>query len=85
MKPTESLLSVPQVARRLGLSSDWVYRAAREGSIPCVRLGRYVRFRPASVETWLADLEGGVALGARMSAEAENIRQLHPRSSGNRG
>jgi excisionase family DNA binding protein len=29
-----------------------VYRLAREGALPVVRIGRYRRFRAASVEAW---------------------------------
>lgn len=31
--------SIPQVARLLGISRSGAYRLAREGSIPCLRIG----------------------------------------------
>jgi excisionase family DNA binding protein len=43
----QALWDVPQVARRLNVSHDWVYRAAREGRLPAMRLGKHVtRFDP---------------------------------------
>src|SRR5262245_40949932 len=39
------LLTVEEVAERLGVRKQWVWAQARAGRIPCVRLGRYRRFR----------------------------------------
>jgi excisionase family DNA binding protein len=41
------------VADRLGVPVSWVRESARSGAIPCVRLGRYVRFDLADVEAWV--------------------------------
>ena len=42
-----------EVADRLGVPRSWVLESARSGAMPCVRLGRYVRFDLADVEAWL--------------------------------
>ena len=55
------LLTVDEVAQRLGVSKDWVWAQARAGSIPNVRIGRYRRFREEAIEEWLAGLEGNVS------------------------
>ena len=34
---------------------SWVRESARSGAIPCVRLGRYVRFDLADVERWIEE------------------------------
>lgn len=50
------LLKPTDVARRLGVSRSWVYDAAANGRIPCVRLGGPdgpLRFLPCDVEDWL--------------------------------
>jgi excisionase family DNA binding protein len=47
------LLTAEQVAKRLQVKPSWVYRAAREGTIPAVRLGRWVRFDPDALDRWL--------------------------------
>ena len=51
------LLTVDEVAARLGVTKDWVWAQARAGRIPHVRLGRYRRFREESIDAWLRDLE----------------------------
>jgi excisionase family DNA binding protein len=51
------LLTADEVADRLGVGVKWVWAQARAGSIPHVRLGRYRRFRPETIDRWIADLE----------------------------
>ncbi len=48
------LLTPEEVADQLAVPKAWVYRAARDGRLPCVRLGRYVRFDPGSLAAWVA-------------------------------
>ena len=50
------LLTVDEVAERLGVTKDWVWAQARAGRIPHVQLGRYRRFREEALERWLEDL-----------------------------
>ena len=51
---TGRLLTAVEVAALLAVPTSWVYRAAREGEIPNVRLGRYVRFDEADISDWIA-------------------------------
>jgi excisionase family DNA binding protein len=46
------LLTAEQLAERWQISQAAVYRLARDGAIPFVALGRYRRFRLASIEAW---------------------------------
>ncbi len=48
------LLVAREIADRLGVPESWVLEHARTGSMPCVRLGRYVRFDAADVDEWVA-------------------------------
>ena len=52
------LLTVDEVAERLGVTKDWVLgpRLARAGSLTCA-LGRYRRFREEAIDAWLQQLE----------------------------
>jgi excisionase family DNA binding protein len=52
---SERLLTAAQVAERLQVKTSWVHRAAREGTIPVVRLGRWVRFDPDALDRWLTE------------------------------
>lgn len=46
---TRTLLSPAEAAIALAVDQSWLLRAAREGTIPCVRLGKYVRFDPDAI------------------------------------
>ena len=48
-----SLLTAEEVAARLRVPRTWVYRAARDGSLPSVRCGRYRRFDAVDVDRWI--------------------------------
>jgi excisionase family DNA binding protein len=54
-----SLLSAEHVAALIGMTKDWVYAETRAGRIPHVKLGRYYRYRSASIEAWLRKIEDG--------------------------
>lgn len=49
-----ALLTVPQLAERLGVRPRFVYRLVDERRIPFIHVGRYLRFDPADVEAYLA-------------------------------
>ena len=46
------LLTAEQLADRWQVATSHVYRLTREGQIPSVKLGRYVRFSPAAIEAF---------------------------------
>lgn len=52
---SERLLNAAAIAERLVVPKSWVLESARSGAMPCVRLGRYVRFDLADVESWLEE------------------------------
>jgi excisionase family DNA binding protein len=46
-------LSVDEAAERLGVSADWLYKAARRGCLPFVaRVGRRLTCDPQKLERW---------------------------------
>lgn len=52
------LLTADDIAEQLGVSTKLVYKLVTGNKIPYVRVGqRNVRFRPESIERWLADQE----------------------------
>jgi excisionase family DNA binding protein len=57
------LLTADEVAARLGVPKSWVWARARADAIPCVRLGRYRRFREDAVDAWIRELEHAPPLG----------------------
>ena len=52
----QNLLSVGELAEKLNVPVSWVYSRTREtgpGTIPRVRLGKYVRFEWEKVKEWI--------------------------------
>ncbi|PIQ81543.1 MAG: hypothetical protein COV76_08200 [Candidatus Omnitrophica bacterium CG11_big_fil_rev_8_21_14_0_20_64_10] len=45
----EKLVNVQEMARVLSVPVSWLYERTRLGTIPCIRIGKYVRFDPAEV------------------------------------
>jgi excisionase family DNA binding protein len=52
---TDRLLTAAEVAELLTVPKTWVLDSARSGAMPCIRLGKYVRFDMADVERWLEE------------------------------
>lgn len=51
----DGLLGAPKLAKRFGVPESWVREQARQGNLPCVRLGHYMRFRLQEVERYLTE------------------------------
>ena len=51
------LLVAEEVAAMLRVTKAWVYAETRAGRIPCVRLGRYYRYRASAIAAWLEEVE----------------------------
>lgn len=55
--PPRAVITAQEVADMIGVHVQWVYKETRRGRIPHIRLGRAIRYRPESIEQWLADSE----------------------------
>jgi excisionase family DNA binding protein len=53
-----TLLTADELAARWRVRKSHIYAMAREGDLPHVRLGKYVRFREQAVAAWLDEQEG---------------------------
>jgi excisionase family DNA binding protein len=49
----EALLDAKAAAEILRVPVTWLREAARQGRVRCVRLGHYVRFRPADLSAFI--------------------------------
>lgn len=49
----EKLIRVEEVAAWLDVPTSWVYAAARDGRLPCVRMGHHVRFRRGDIQAFV--------------------------------
>jgi excisionase family DNA binding protein len=55
----ERFLEVDEVARRLSLSRDFVYKLAKSGKLPFARrIGRTVRFSETGLSAWIKNGAG---------------------------
>lgn len=51
----EPLLTPREAAALLAVRVSWVYDAVRAGRVPCVRVGRHVRFLRSDLERWIVE------------------------------
>ena len=70
----DRLLDAAELAERLAVPESWIRESARSGALPCVRLGRYVRFVAADVDAWLET--------CKQPARPVTFRTTTPRAGG---
>ena len=58
------ILTVSEVAEYLRINPQTVYRKAKAGELPAVRIGRAIRFRRTDLEEWLRVPATGPGTGA---------------------
>jgi len=51
----DRMLSIEEVARRLGVHFSTVYRLTREGVLPGLKVGGQWRFSKQMLESWIAN------------------------------
>jgi len=68
-----SLLNAEQAAELLNVPVSWVRAEARAGRIPCVRLGRYVRFEADELRLWWATRRQGPRRAATRGRAADAV------------
>ena len=47
------LLTPADAAELLAVKPSWIYEAVRAGTLPCLGIGRHIRFTRAMLEDWL--------------------------------
>jgi excisionase family DNA binding protein len=47
------LLTPGEAAQLLAVKSSWIYEAVGSGTLPCLRIGRHIRFTRTMLEEWL--------------------------------
>jgi excisionase family DNA binding protein len=52
-QPADALLTVPEVAQRLKVSTYRAYELCRQGALKSLRLGKAVRVKPSAVAEYL--------------------------------
>jgi excisionase family DNA binding protein len=52
----KELLTIDEAAEVLQVKKSWLYAQTRQsgpGSIPCIRVGKYLRFQPPALMEWI--------------------------------
>ena len=47
------LIGIKEMAEKLAVPVSWLYERTRNNKIPCIRVGKYLRFRETEVWEWL--------------------------------
>jgi len=68
------LYNMNEAASLLGVPETWLGRAARQGIVPCVRMGHYVRFTKNNLESYIEKLRNET--GQDKGAKREGKRKL---------
>lgn len=81
----DRLLPVPLVAELLAVPVSYAYELARQGKLPTVRLGKYVRVRSSALSAWLdrqdrGELYGVAARGRSLGPNGLPTRNLTPKA-----
>lgn len=66
----DEVMTIPEVARYLRLSEATVYRFAKRGKIPAMRIGRTWRFKRELVDAWLRQESSPPVIPAPASAHS---------------
>ncbi len=61
----QRLIDVRELSKILNVPISWLYQRTRLGAIPCIRIGKYVRFDPGEVISFLKDSERDDKAAAR--------------------
>lgn len=72
---TTVLLTAEVAATLLSVDASWLLTQAREGRVPCVKLGKYIRFDPAAIVEQCARL-------GRPVASASAVQRTRPLRQG---
>ena len=51
----QPLLKPAQAAELLAVRTSWIYEAVRTNRLPCLRIGRHIRFTREMLEEWLRE------------------------------
>jgi excisionase family DNA binding protein len=55
----EPLIDVKRAAELLNVRVSWIREATRTGYLPCLKIGKHVRYTRSMLESWLAEQRAG--------------------------
>lgn len=60
MEEKNGFFTLPEMAARLKVKNSWIYRQTMlhgPGTIPRIKIGKYLRFEPEKVISWIKGLQ----------------------------
>lgn len=54
-----NLISLKELADKLGVKESWIYQRTRTNEIPLIRCGKYLKFSEEEVLDWLKHMQSG--------------------------
>ena len=51
----ENLIGINEIAKKLDVPVSWIYSRTRTNEIPCVRIGKYIKFDSDRVMRWIQE------------------------------
>ncbi len=72
---SDRLLNAAEVAELLAVPESWVREHTRNGSMPRIQLGRYIRYRREAVLGWIDSLENSGTRASGVNARAQRTRE----------
>lgn len=75
------LLRAREMAERLGISERKLFALTIEGILPCVRLGRLVRYNVETIERWIRENESSADLNPRPRRAIAEAKDREKRKS----
>ena len=67
------VMTVSEVADYLRLNPQTVYRKAKAGELPALRIGRAIRFRRAELEQWMRSSTTVTSAGTGTSLQYQTV------------
>ncbi len=49
------LITAEELANKLQVPKSWIYGQTRNDRIPCIRIGKHIRFDEEQIESWLRE------------------------------
>ncbi|MBN1459788.1 MAG: helix-turn-helix domain-containing protein [Armatimonadetes bacterium] len=58
-EPASEVLTIEELAAYLKIPKSTLYKLARDGSVPCQKVGKHWRFHKSAIDEWLRERSRG--------------------------
>ena len=61
----QNLIGISEMAKKLDVPVSWIYSRTRTNEIPCIRLGKYLKFDSERVMQWIQEQNENFKFGRK--------------------